>query len=1718
MLKKLLTTKKILFVAMMLVAGINTWGQISVANTTALTQNFDAMGTSQTASLPSNWKMSAAGATAPTWAASGNFTATNQAASSGSPNTGGRYNFGNGTTTSDRAIGFISSGSYASPNSIMAHFRNTNTASLNKLTISYDAERYRQNSAAAQIDFYYSTNGTTWTAVAAGNVAASLFPTGTSTYGFPLNTINVAAFEITGLSIATNSDFYLRWNINTSGGNSQAITIDNVSVTAAFAASAPTLTTNTVGTVTTSTAVLNGTANANGAATLALYFDYGTTTSYGSQVTATTPSSASGSSNTSFTGTATGLSPNTTYNYRASGDNGTVYNGSNTTFVTLANVPGAPVVGNATTTSLSVTLNATTQNSNPAATQYAIQVTNTNQYVQANGTLGASAVWQTAATWGTIAVTGLTSNTQYTFQVKARNGATTPVETAFGPTASGTTLTNVSPVLSAGTITTFGSVCINTTATPDKSFILDGDNLTGDVTVGPLSGFTFSTTSNGTFTSSLTLTPVSGEVLTDVYVRFTPTAVQSYNGNIVISGGGASSINVAAAGSGINTAPTVTTASATNILGTSARLGGNVTAAGCSTVTTRGVVYATTANPAIGGAGVTNAPASAGGTGAFTVDVSGLTGSTTYYVRAYATNAGGTSYGSEVQFTTLCTVPTNVTAIVSTPGTAQVALSWTNGSCSDEVLIVAKAASAVTATPTGDGTVYTADALFGNGTQIATGEYVVYKGTGTSVTVLGLTNNTTYHFRIFTRRGTTWSSGTTDSETPVITYCTAGVTNIGASDEYISSVDFNGTVKTSASTGYADYTSTSFAVSQYETYSFTVTLTNGFSGDKLLVFADWNHDGDFDDSGETVTLSSSTGVGPYSNTITIPGSAVAGTTRLRIRVYDADVNTGTVTACGTTSYGEVEDYTLNISTGVPTLIAPVATAATLVSPTTFTANWGEVAGAAGYLLDVYTQTTVVLAGWTFPNNPDNATADEGVSANTSKTITTTGSTSAVSYGTQGIATQAASASTWAIGKAWQIEVSTSGYSGISVTSAQRSSDTGPRNFKLQYRIGAGGAWTDVSDANIVVGNNWTSGLLSVELPSACDNKSSLYLRWIVTTSTSADGGSIGSGGTSRIDNIYVRYNDINYLPGYENYATTALSHDVTGLTPSTTYNYRVNAVGQPGVSNNSGHSNAIAVNTGTINIWDNGAWSLVAPPTSIDNALIQDNYSTDSNGTLSVANLVITDGTFTASSFDVVVVSKAISVSATGAMVVENDAYVLQRDDNASNSGSISVNRKGPALKRLDYKMWSSPVISQGLGTFSPLTESNRFYIYNTNTDQYNGIANTSSFSTGAGYLIRMPNGLSVPGYNAGTTAHAWQGTFNGVPHTGEIEVPVTYNAVQTAQNPGEGYNAIGNPYMSPISAGDFYEANQSKIDGTFYFWRKTNGTAEAAYIAYTPGLGGTGSGDDAIQVGQGFIVNVTSNVGTLTFNNAMRVVNFSANNYRMPIAVNEMPAETEKHRYWLKLSNTAGVDSKVLVGYVGNATTGIDNGIDGKLLADNAAVLYTLADAVSLMIQGRPLPFATNDVVPIGYKVLVAGSYTISLENFDGLFADGQNIYLKDKVSNTVHNLNTSAYTFVSEIGTFNDRFEIVYVTDGALGTDNPALTADNIVVFKDGNALNIAAGTTEIASVAIYDIRGRLLYQNNAVNATETSVTALQAAQQVLVVQVTTAQNVKISKKVVY
>src|SRR5690606_245599 len=272
-------------------------------------------------------------------------------------------------------------------------------------------------------------------------------------------------------------------------------------------------------------------------------------------------------------------------------------------------------------------------------------------------------------------------------------------------------------------------------------------------------------------------------------------------------------------------------------------------------------------------------------------------------------------------------------------------------------------------------------------------------------------------------------------------------------------------------------------------------------------------------------------------------------------------------------------------------------------------------------------------------------------------------------------------------------------------------------------------------------------------------------------------------------------------------------------------------------------------------------------------------------------------------------------------------------------------------------------------------------------------------------------------------------------------------------------FDAIGNPYPSPIDANDFLTNNNADA---IYFWTNVNSSNGTAYVynnwaSYTL-LGGAGvteglegeteyfTPEGTIQPGQGFVVYTEED--SVSFDNSMRI-NSNGQFFR---AMND-----ERSRFWLNLSNEEVNFNQILIGYMDNATQGLDSGIDAKMFAYEGNALYSIIENSedNYVIQGRSLPFTASDVVALGFRAVNAGSFTISLHNFDGLFADNQNIYLKDNFTQAVHNLKDGAYSFVSEEGVFNTRFEVVYQT--AMSVENPVANNSNWVVYNQGEGYQI-------------------------------------------------------------
>jgi len=242
----------------------------------------------------------------------------------------------------------------------------------------------------------------------------------------------------------------------------------------------------------------------------------------------------------------------------------------------------------------------------------------------------------------------------------------------------------------------------------------------------------------------------------------------------------------------------------------------------------------------------------------------------------------------------------------------------------------------VTLTPVPDTTAPTAPTLSASGTtttatnlswsgatdNIAVTAYDVYQNgvfrastASTSYAATGLTSATAYTFYVIANDAAGNQSPQSNTVnvttlTVVLNYCTSqGNSTV---DERIGRVQF-GTINniSTGTAGYENFTAitTNIVRGSANTITITPTWTGSSMNEGYAVFIDYNRDGDFSDSGETVLTKAKSKTTPVTGSITIPASATLGATRMRVSMkYNA-----TPTACEVFAFGQVEDYTINIT-------------------------------------------------------------------------------------------------------------------------------------------------------------------------------------------------------------------------------------------------------------------------------------------------------------------------------------------------------------------------------------------------------------------------------------------------------------------------------------------------------------------------------------------------------------------------------------------------------------------------------------------------------------------------------------------------------------------------------------------------------------------------------------------------------------------------------------
>ncbi|WP_223032487.1 choice-of-anchor D domain-containing protein [Hanstruepera marina] len=488
-------------------------------------------------------------------------------------------------------------------------------------------------------------------------------------------------------------------------------------------------------------------------------------------------------------------------------------------------------------------------------------------------------------------------------------------------------------------------------------------------------------------------------------------------------------------------------------------------------------------------------------------------------------------------------------------------------------------------------------------------------------------------------------------------------------------------------------------------------------------------------------------------------------------------------------------------------------------------------------------------------------------------------------------------------------------------------------------------------------------------------------------------------------------------------------------------------------------------------------------------------------------DLNINSSTLIVDSNEAITVDEGVKIAG-GNFNIEDSGSLVQINETDTNSGSISMKRN-TNVRRLDYVYWSSPVENFNINTiYGSQTPTGYIYEWNTTIANPNGgqgnwvPPSISTMQKGKGYIVRGPNDHMN---GSATTETA---TFNtGKPFNGQFTVNVYRGDNPIGFDPDDDdWNLLGNPYPSAIDAFLFLRntTNMSSIDGFVNLWTHGNlpnsgysnpfyddfGSNYTAsdYITYN-GLGSSaGIGDVFIAAGQSFMVNINDGPSAASlpveFKNDMRRKDFDNSQfYRNSNTLNE-----DKHRIWLDLVSDDQPTSRILVGYAEAATNERDRMYDA--ITDDQA-FYSLIDDKSFVIQGRGLPFNDNDIIPLGIKINTQGSHYIALAEIDGLFeTEGQILYLKDNEFGYFHNLIEAPYSFNSEAGTFNNRFEIVFRTD-ALSVDEVVANSNQLQIIEldsDQVKFSLDSQNLTIKTIEIIDLLGRTIYRFNGSSRSET------------------------------
>ena len=438
-----------------------------------------------------------------------------------------------------------------------------------------------------------------------------------------------------------------------------------------------------------------------------------------------------------------------------------------------------------------------------------------------------------------------------------------------------------------------------------------------------------------------------------------------------------------------------------------------------------------------------------------------------------------------------------------------------------------------------------------------------------------------------------------------------------------------------------------------------------------------------------------------------------------------------------------------------------------------------------------------------------------------------------------------------------------------------------------------------------------------------------------------------------------------------------------------------------------------------------------------------DKLTVNAGGTLTVTDMIENYGEL---------IIESISRSQTGILYAQN----------TSGTGTVKVERYIPdELIGDDWHTISSPVSGVDLATFAANAEIhfNTTYQdydlapYNTADGMWGPYvtSGSGSFILGRGYSMRRvlnPSGNVI----------AFTGSMSNL-NTGNVGLTISYGL--------NGWNAVGNPFVSPINIESFLSTNSNSIYESPY---------NVAYL-WDPTIGDfVGVATGHVALGQGFLVKSASGGGNISFTTSMQVQSSPIfKSSEIPFSTIHLYATSEDSR------------NKTTVKFRTGMTEGLDNKYDiGKHKGNPDLALYTrMPNSSAYDLQDQALPLIGSETVriPVGLDFNPGGEITFSIETES--FPEDLEVFLEDTETNTYTKLNLKDAIYKTEVvaeshGT--GRFNLLVRKQAVTGID---LKEENqFRVYANDKIIFISGPANADTGFELYNVEGKCWYKGKAQN----------------------------------